>query len=359
MQIDYLGVKTLISGPGVPPRIRGMLIIPAHKWEPGESFIISFMDRKTGDIIDIEQITLQGGIRVPLVQSAKTGSINVEETNNLIIVKGKDFTVPVNKKTGLIENAVFSGQTIIKSGPHVNASVMNKGFTRAFAYAENLAVDGDWRADNVTYSKQDNKVVIRIHGTYQNAVSIIIMQIDADANFTVDFAFNGQFDRISHELGLSFVLNSEVFDALEWDKKSHWTIYPENHLGSRQGKIHLYNNLPPMKYRQHPEREWSLDDRNFYYFGLKGNDVDKPLTHLAKAMKENIGEYTLFSNKSNLKLSVVSEDHSLACRLMKSSEDDLVLNVNTFWDYPELGWGNYSKDQPFTPFAGRINLIFK
>ncbi len=111
-----------------------------------------------------------------------------------------------------------------------------------------------------------------------------------------------------------------------------------------------------MKYRQHPEREWSFDDKNFYYFGLKGSDTEKPLTHLAKAMKENIGEYTLFSDKSNLKLSVVSNDHSLACRLVKTPDEELVLNINTYWDYPELGWGNFSGNQPFAPFTGRINL---
>ena len=101
---------------------------------------------------------------------------------------------------------------------------MNKGFTRAFAYAENLAGPGQWEARKVSFAELENKVVINVRGSYQNAESTILLQIDADANLTVDFAFNGQFDRISHELGLSFVLNPDVFDALEWDKESHWTI---------------------------------------------------------------------------------------------------------------------------------------
>lgn len=309
-------------------------------------------------MIDVEEITLDGAIAISDLKPSLTGSIEVEETGNQIIVKGKDFTIPISKNTGMIENAVFKGNVLIKSGPYINATIVptSSGGGSRQGKMINLAEGSLWKADNVSYKKQNNKVVVEIKGSYAKAESRIILQIDSEANISADFMFIGNGVGFSHELGLAFALNSDLFETLQWDRKTHWSTYPENHLGSPTGTTPLYSNLQPIIYRQNPNRDWSMDDKNFYYFGLKGSDVQQPLVNEAKAMKENIKEYSLLSNAMNVKLTITSGDNSLACRLSKPSDHELMLNIDTYWDYPEIAWGNYSKNKNFEPFTGRINF---
>ena len=79
---------------------------------------------------------------------------------------------------------------------------------------------------------------------------------------------------------------------------------------------------------------------------------------MAKGMKENIYQYTLSGKPQKGQLSVYSPDASLACRLNKRSDDQLVLFINNGWDYPEIAWGNYCKTLQAIPCHGEIDLFF-
>lgn len=361
INISYQERKIKMEGPDIKPHAKGFVVIPANNWKSGEHFRMEFIEKKSGKMIDVEEIALSGAIAINDLKPSFMGSIDVEEKGNKIIVKGKDFTIPINKNTGMIEDAVFKGNVLIKSGPYINATIVptSSGGGMRQGRMINLAEASIWKSDSISYKRQNNTVIIEIKGSYAKAESRIILQIDSEANITADFMFMGYGVGFSHELGLAFALNSDLFEALQWDRKAYWSTYPENHLGSPTGTTPLYSNLTPIIYRQNPNRNWSMDDKNFYYFGLKGSDVQQPLINQAKAMKENIKEYSLLSNTENAKFTVTSGDNSLACRLSKQSDHELILNIDTYWDYPEIAWGNYSKNKNFEPFTGRISLHIK
>lgn len=61
---------------------------------------------------------------------------------------------------------------------------------------------------------------------------------------------------------------------------------------------------------------------------------------MAKGMKENIYYYSLSTGaEGEHQLSVISQDASVACRINKCANEQLILYANNRWDYPEIAWG--------------------
>lgn len=76
---------------------------------------------------------------------------------------------------------------------------------------------------------------------------------------------------------------------------------------------------------------------------------------MAKGMKENIFSYKLLIENQKA-FNIVSPSASLACRLNKPTGEQLILYVNTRWDYPEIAWGDYCKALDVIPNYGNIKL---
>ena len=110
-------------------------------------------------------------------------------------------------------------------------------------------------------------------------------------------------------------------------------------------------------YGSRPEQEWARDTHNYYYWADKGAVCDKPLTRVAKALKENIYWYTLNQGRELPSLSVVSPDVEVACRISKNASGVLTLFADNRWNYPEIAWGNYCKALTALPCYGQIRII--
>ena len=77
-------------------------------------------------------------------------------------------------------------------------------------------------------------------------------------------------------------------------------------------------------------------------------------------MKENIYYYTLSVQEiGKHQISVVTSDASVACRINKRANEQLILYVDNRWDYPEIAWGNYCKAIEVLPCYGQIKMILK
>ena len=78
---------------------------------------------------------------------------------------------------------------------------------------------------------------------------------------------------------------------------------------------------------------------------------------MAKGMKENIYYYSLSTGaEGEHQLSVISQDASVACRINKCANEQLILYANNRWNYPEIAWGNYCKTLEVLPCYGRIDI---
>ncbi len=353
----YKGIEKETQTASIAPHQKGVLIIPAENWEEGSELLIRFFTAG-GDLIDASLVTL-GQPAITLPQSHRNGPLLVEENADRIVVKGDGFEIPFCKETGLICNATVDGRVFIEKGPFLNLDINLNHLTGAEvrkSATKFLTADADWRKQSITYMKQGKNVQVILKGRYNDVDTDIRLLISPEGRMEINYLTNGQPNGFLRETGLSFYL-PETMEQLKWKRRGHWSYYPAGEFAGNEGETSLYNPNQAA-YGERPKQPWQMDTHNYYYWADAGANCDRPLTQMAKGMKENIYYYTLNAGNPSTGLSVVSPDASVACRSNKRADGQLILYVNNRWDYPEIAWGNYCKTLEANPCFGKIEIIF-
>lgn len=353
----YKGISKPVQLNSLLPHRKGILTIPAEQWEEGESLLIEFFTTD-GELIDAYRPVLgKEKIDYPAVLPGK--ELTVTETESLLTIIGEGFEIPFDKATGLICNAKAGEEIIIEKGPFLNLYVNLNHLTGAEVrkVADRFVTsDADWKKTSFNYRQQAGNVYVALSGTYRNVYVDFSIRIAPSGELSIDYQTQGLPNGYLRETGLSFYL-SEAIRQLDWKRKGYWNYYPEGEFAGNEGSVSLYRS-EQAAYGQKPVQPWHNDTHNYYYWADKGANCDQPLTQTAKGMKENVYYYSL-STGSNRRLSVVSDDASVACRMNKRADGQLVLYTDNRWDYPEIAWGNYCKTLEALPCYGQINLRMK
>lgn len=357
IKYTYRGVEKELAPLSVAPHRKGALIIPGEAWQVNEPLLVSFY-AADGELIDREQITL-GNEPLRLLDARRQSPLQVEETADHIVIKGAHFEIPFNKSTGLITNATSNGQIIIEQGPFLNLDINLNHLTGAEvrASAHKFATtDADWKKQSLTYTHKDNAIEVALSGYYHDVLADIHIRITPDGKMQVNYLVSGQPNGYLRETGLSFHLPQRL-DYLRWQRRGQWSWYPEGAFAGNKGETSLYNDKLVL-YGENPNQPWAADNHNYYYWADAGANCSRPLTQMAKGMKENIYRYTLSSTGSQNGLTITSPDASLACRASKRADGQLILFINNRWDYPEIAWGNYCKTLEAVPCFGAMEIVF-
>lgn len=361
IRYTYKGVEKELSAPSIAPHQKGLLVIPAEAWEKGEPLSVRFYTA-TGELLDAEQVSLGCDNHIYLTDSKSSpanGVLRVEETADMITVKGNGFEIPFSKETGLICNATSKGQVIIEKGPFLHLDINLNHLTGAEvrkSAQKFLTSDSDWKKRGLTYTRKEDVVEVALSGSYKDVQTDILIRISAGGEMNVSYMVVGQPNGYLRETGLSFYL-PERLDYLQWERKGMWSCYPEDAFAGNTGETTLYNPKP-VQYGENPDQPWSSDTHNYYYWADAGANCTRPLTQMAKGMKENIYRYTLSATGEKAGLTVCSPDASLACRASKRGDGQLMLYINNRWDYPEIAWGNYCKTLEAVPCYGEMKIRF-
>lgn len=361
IRYTYKGVEKELPAPSIAPHQKGLLVIPAEAWEEGELLSICFYTA-TGELLDAEQVSLGSDYHVRLADSEASpvnGVLLVEETAGMMTIKGDGFEIPFSKETGLICNATSKGQVIIEKGPFLHLDINLNHLTGAEvrkSARKFLTSDNDWKKQSLTYTRKEGAVEVALSGFYQDVQTDILIRISPAGEMNVSYVVAGQPNGYLRETGLSFYL-PERLDYLQWERKGMWSCYPEGAFAGNTGETSLYNPKQ-VRYGENPAQPWSADTHNYYYWADAGANCDRPLTQMAKGMKENIYRYTLSATGGGAGLTVCSPDASLACRTSKRGDGQLMLYINNRWDYPEIAWGNYCKTLEAVPCYGEMKIRF-
>lgn len=361
IRYTYKGVEKELPAPSIAPHQKGLLVIPAEAWEEGELLSICFYTA-TGELLDAEQVSLGSDYHVRLADSEASpvnGVLQVEETAGMMTIKGDGFEIPFSKETGLISNATSKGQVIIEKGPFLHLDINLNHLTGAEvrkSARKFLTSDSDWKKQSLTYTRKEGAVEVALSGFYQDVQTDILIRISPAGEMNVSYVVAGQPNGYLRETGLSFYL-PERLDYLQWERKGMWSCYPEGTFAGNTGETSLYNPKQ-VRYGENPAQPWSADTHNYYYWADAGANCDRPLTQMAKGMKENIYRYTLSATGGGAGLTVCSPDASLACRTSKRGDGQLMLYINNRWDYPEIAWGNYCKTLEAVPCYGEMKIRF-
>ena len=361
IRYTYKGVEKELPAPSIAPHQKGLLVIPAEAWEEGELLSICFYTA-TGELLDAEQVSLGSDYHVRLADSEASpvnGVLQVEETAGMMTIKGDGFEIPFSKETGLICNATSKGQVIIEKGPFLHLDINLNHLTGAEvrkSARKFLTSDSDWKKQSLTYTRKEGAVEVALSGFYQDVQTDILIRISPAGEMNVSYVVVGQPNGYLRETGLSFYL-PERLDYLQWERKGMWSCYPEGAFAGNTGETSLYNPKQ-VRYGENPAQPWLADTHNYYYWADAGANCDRPLTQMAKGMKENIYRYTLSATGGGAGLTVCSSDASLACRTSKRGDGQLMLYINNRWDYPEIAWGNYCKTLEAVPCYGEMKIRF-
>ena len=361
IRYTYKGVEKELPAPSIAPHQKGLLVIPAEAWEEGELLSICFYTA-TGELLDAEQVSLGSDYHVRLADSEASpvnGVLLVEETAGMMTIKGDGFEIPFSKETGLISNATSKGQVIIEKGPFLHLDINLNHLTGAEvrkSARKFLTSDSDWKKQSLTYTRKEGAVEVALSGFYQDVQTDILIRISPAGEMNVSYVVAGQPNGYLRETGLSFYL-PERLDYLQWERKGMWSCYPEGAFAGNTGETSLYNPKQ-VRYGENPAQPWLADTHNYYYWADAGTNCDRPLTQMAKGMKENIYRYTLSATGGGAGLTVCSPDASLACRTSKRGDGQLMLYINNRWDYPEIAWGNYCKTLEVVPCYGEMKIRF-
>jgi beta-galactosidase len=337
----------------VDPHQKGILTIPEKAWEEGELVQIEFYS-KDNSLIDKYQLVL-GSEEVQLPAAQISGALSISEDAEKVLVKGNNFEIPFDKETGLIVNAKVGDEVLIQKGPFLNAYVNLNHLSGAEVrkIADHYAVlETEWKKTSFSYHEDGNCVYVTLKGTYKDIKVSFRIKVTASGELSVNYTTDRLPNGFLRETGLLFWVNDDI-KTLDWKRKGYWDYYPEGELSGNEGTVSLYNVYKPL-YGERPEQPWVMDTHNYYYWSDKGAACNTPLTQIAKGMKENIYYYTLCT--LNHKLSVISPDASVACRMDKAEEGTLKLYINNRWDYPEIAWGNFCKTLEALPCYGEINI---
>lgn len=359
VQIRYIykGIEKTITASPLAPHKKGALIIPADQWEEGEQLFVQFFS-SDGELIDADLITL-GKEKIALPAATRRGGLQVEETADRIVVRGDAFEIPFCKESGLICNATSNGKVFIEKGPFLHLDINLNHLTGAEVRksADKFRTsDADWKKKSLTYAKKGNYVEVSLSGFYQEVLTDIQILISPEGKMNMNYLTSGHPNGYLRETGLSFYL-PERMDRMAWQRRGQWSYYPEHAFVGNKGDISLYNEKA-VAYGANPDQPWASDTHNYYYWADAGANCARPLTQAAKGMKENIYFYTLTGKTAGDAFSVVSPDGSLACRTHKRADSQLMLYVNSAWDYPEIAWGNYCQTLEATPCYGKMEIVF-
>ena len=347
-----------IAMPSVEPHEKSIFVIPADHWKEGEHVKVVFLTAD-GKLID-EYCPVIGQERIDYPDLGKGSSLKIEDHAGRLVIRGEGFVIPFDKKTGMIDHALAGNQVVIDKGPflnmYVNLNHLSGAEVRKMAN-HYCTEDSDWTLESMDYKRRDHgNVEVVVKGHAKDVKSNYQILITPQGKVTVSYAVDGLPNGYLRETGLRFYL-SDAIQKLSWKRDGYWDCYPDSAFAGNDGSCSLYQSRQA-RYGEHPVQDWQDDTHNYFYWADRGANCNHPLTQKAKGMKENVYCYTV-STDANHRLSVVSTNAQVACRMDKMPNEQLVLYVDNRWDYPEIAWGNYCKTIEALPCYGTIEMRIK
>lgn len=322
--------------PSIEPHSEGEIVIHTQKLNPDEPLVIHFKTDK-GQIIDSYTIcpAANSNNKEEIKFSGKT---KIVTNDSLTVVECENGTeYGINPETGLFTWIKTVQEKINFSGPYLNFRLMGKELKLAYNQMDQYGTG--WKLKSFVTEPSDSCIIYHVKGSYAEIENVeFITRIFGNGLISVYYVADKLPSGIIREQGVKFLLQ-DVIDSVSWKRNGYWSYYPEGHLACEEGKVSLYPETLN-KYKQEPGKPWELDSKSFFYNGTS-DETGADLTFVAKASKENISHYELLTKmKSKIRVKPVVET---SCRINKEM-NQVELCINQLIDYPDLAWGNYTKN---------------
>ncbi len=351
MKLTFNGRSQMIRLPGIPPHSKGNITIRIEEKPANDVILVEFM-RRDGNLVDSYKLAGQVNPVSP-ERITETGKTGFEENGNEYLIKCKNLVIGVNKSTGLLSHFVNNSGTWKLTGPFMNVRLMMKN---GHNQQDSINNPGrDWDLASLEVKEVGNDVLIVSDGEYRTGMKAEFkMMISCNGEMQIGYTAQGLPEGLPREVGIGFGTDNN-FDTLYWNRNTYWPAYPEDHLSAPSGRVPLFtsgNNA----YRTIPVKDWQYDKKSFFYDGVD-DEADHQLVNIARSTKENIREYCLISGTGTEIR--VHGDYPRSCRIMLSG-NSLQLMISDLVDYPDISWGNYSRNYQISDkFTGQASLTLR
>lgn len=324
--------KGTIKGPKIAPHAEGTFELPARNWENGDKIELKFV---RPDGFQVDEFILSVNPEPLILPVAQGPAPELTEDYKTIKIRGDKFEIVFDKYKGQIISGTFNAKTIITGGPHLQ-------FERS-----GMDIAEYW-CQKISAKKEQNEVVVLIEAIYSPIGAEFEVRIDGKGLITTNYKIThfpdpapvpktipwDQTDIGGYsEVGVVYELSNNI-DRLQWDRKSLWTVYPNDHIGRPEGIA--YRNG-----KNEPAKSWSQENRDWRFTGIS-TVAGAQATNDFRSSKEYIRTATAFLKNSNLGLQALSLEKD-AVR-MEARNNTVRMFINNEWNYPTLGLGNYMKN---------------
>ena len=341
-----------VSLPGIAPHAKGTILFKLPEATFNGNLKLEFKD-KNGNLIDYYELSGRKEMKasfnehvagnIELVSSSDEYQVRCE--NNLIF--------HIDKTTGLFSSYENNSGKISFTGPFINIRTTGQKINNSSSVSDKML--NEWKLNLIKAEKAGDTINVSVSGMYSDKIKADFkIVINPEGEFTVKYLAAVLPAGFVREAGIKFIFGN-VFDSLYWKRESYWKGYPSGYLSSAEGSVPLFIS-ENKAYRTEPEKEWIYDKQSFFYNGTE-NEKDDQLVNVARATKENIYDYIL-NIRSGGKVHVFGKGDK-SCRITKNDKE-ITLLVNDIVDYPDISWGNYSRNIILDrEFAGSTTISLK
>ena len=321
-----------LRGPAVAPRGKGTLTIPYRDFHTGDTLQLSIL-RTDGYQIDEYRLEIGDGPEGPGEPSAIPPVL--EEDYRFITVSGKDFRLLFNKFSGQIQSVEYKGETVITGGPHFN--LLRSG----------LAVVEYWPIE-IRSRMEGREAVIDIETCYAPIFVDMQLRIDGEGAITTRYkikhvpndppvAFTLPWNEADlggySEVGIQFTLPARV-DRMQWERRSTWTVYPDDHIGRPRGTAWKAVSAEPASWK----------DLNYDLYWLSGyQDRRETTNNDFRSTKEYIRHADFLLDGTRIGVRALSPETDAVRTEVDARSGAVKVFINNLWNYPQLAVGNYIK----------------
>ena len=310
-----------VSGPQIPPRCTGVLCL--KEIPEGETLELLWRDAwgrcvdeyslqlKNSGIPETRETDLARIKKEPLLME----SWKVRNENHQAVFTWREDQVIFDRETARIQEGRHAGKLVLIGGPDLNMNGVQLG---------------RWRKEEFRILEGEEPAAV-MKGWYGKKVKV---------TFTMRFMRNGEIlstyhidklglsmpDRMKlrvsvspgglNEIGQSFLCAPNM-DALTWERRGAWTVYPKDHIGRNQGTAYRFSR--GSVFGQEPEIAWKDEMQNWILNGKY--DVKYLGTNDFRSQKENINWSVLWDSQKKSGLTVFSEgSHSVRVQVEEPEE---------------------------------------
>ncbi len=324
-----------IEGPDVPPGGKGEIVVPDGNWRPGDVLKLNIL-AADGGIVDEFALPLGEQAR-PALEPGQGPAPSIGMDPDRITVAGDGFAVIFERRTGLIEKAERGGRTLLRGGPFPQAAPT--------PYMP-------WSLASLETEVRGNEAVLDIRGSCAGTLAAFVVRIDGRGLVTVDYDIKGKPAGAS-ELGLAFDLPAET-EEISWKRDGFHSVYPEGHIGRREGTARKTRAGQADAYRVLPLWPWTGDAADYFLFGKDHEGYGA--TRDFRSLRPNI-HWTEFGYTGTAAKLRIESDGSQAVRAELLPGGGVRLNILDHWAYPDLDWGNFEGRTEFPAGPkGRVRI---